>query len=203
METELINASHNFKPEKITQFRDGQSEDCIVTLYIVGSDDIYEKPLRDLRLFFTDPDIEAKVVNDSTELIFSTSDKMLKMLGIDYKWAIEPVRGKKYGRLGRLLGENVETVKTDEDKPKAEKKPRSTATFSVAIGMQNGKGIVENIRTFSGKEKECVAFLNKEYSQDQLRSFFTANNVFAFVKEGEEPEWKTKQQLVEEGVFEL
>ena len=202
METELINASHNFKPEKIAQFRDGQSEDCTVTLYIVDSDSIYEKPLRDLRLFFTDPDIEAKVVNDSTELIFSTNDKMLKMVGIDYKWAIEPVRGKKYGRLGRLLGENVETVKTEE-KVKTEKAPRSAATFSVAIGMQNGAGVVENIRTFTGKEKECVAFLNKEYSQDQLRSFFTANNVFVFVKEGDEPVWKTKQQLVDEGVFEL
>ena len=145
---ELINASHNFKPTFIQQFKANQDENVSVDLYLPKSSLVFTYPLKDFRLFFTDSNIEAAVTDNDEELIFMTADKTLKMVGIDYKWAIEPVRGKKYGRLIRLLSENVDTIAVE--KPvKSKTKTSSTKMYYVEIATCEND-VISDIKPFSG-----------------------------------------------------
>lgn len=192
MDEIFIDAKKRLGPNAIEQFRNGQADDTIVTMFVDTTQSIFEKPMKDFREFFEEDEIEQAVPDNDCVISFMTETKVLQILGLDYLWWIAVVRNKKRRRLEKLFG----TEEKKEPQEKQEKKSFVANTINCRCATIANDELVD-ITVFDGNHKDCVSFVNKEYQMRQLRSRFQAKIIFSI----DCGEWLTFEKLVEKGVF--
>lgn len=210
MDTILIDAKKALKPWHIQQFKENQADDVNVVMYIEHTQAIFERPLKDMRKFFEDEEVEKNVSDDNCVISFMTDAKVLQILGIDYNWWIAVIRGKKYRRLEKLFpdacseepikNQSENLIKPPQERKTSKKRNDSQTIFKCACGIKNGEQI-EDIETFEGTYKETIAFINRQNQIRQIRSFFKAEIVFCVNCDASEKNWFTVNELIEKGVF--
>ena len=199
----VINAVRALKPSHMTQFLAGQSKEQDLDI-VVNNETLFDTvKLEKIQDVFMNEELEKLIASDDDTIQFITGDNILTIAGIDYNWWIAPVRNKKYKRLEKLFsGEEEKVVNTSE------KKTRTIRQLQVGIATKNDREIT-NIETFSGSTRDCINFINKNYAKRELRSRFADNTVIYFYSGDDtiiftnidSSEWKTFEQLQEEGVI--
>lgn len=148
-----------------------------------------------LRSIFEDDEVEAKVENVNQLALFGLdSATVMRFLKQDYFWFF-----KKPRRLNSLFAAEVK------------EKPKKQAPVEVRINIACGTkkdGKIENIECLTGNEKELVNFINEQYTNRLLRSFFKDEIVFNIAYESEEElndegMWFTFDELKEGGIIEV
>ena len=199
----VINAIKALKPSHMTQFLTGQSKEQDLDI-VVNNETLFDTvKLEKIQDWFINEELEKLIASYDDTIQFITGDNILTIAGIDYTWWIAPVRNKKYKRLEKLFsGEEGKVANTSE------KKTRTTRQLQVGIATKNDKEIT-NIETFNGSIRDCINFINKNYAKRELKSRF-ADNTVIYIYSGDETidftnidssEWKTFEQLQEEGVI--
>lgn len=199
----VINAIRALKPSHMTQFLAGQSKEQDLDI-VVNNETLFDTvKLEKIQDVFMNEELEKLIASDDDTIQFITGDNILTIAGIDYTWWIAPVRNKKYKRLEKLFsGEEGKVANTSE------KKTRTTRQLQVGIATKNDKDIT-NIETFNGSTRDCINFINKNYAKRELRNRFAGNTVI-YIYSGDDTidftnidssEWKTFEQLQEEGVI--
>lgn len=199
----LIDGKKKLKPTHIDEFKQGLNDDTVITMYIDQLDVFFQKKLKDMQDFFKDESIEANVQSDECVITFLGESNALEILGIDYKWWIAPVRGKKYARLNKLFNlEQDFSQKVDKaDKPAKQ----SNIIYKCACGIKKDN-VVTDIEKFEGTQKEMTAFVNKLFARNQVRTFFRGVIVFCVNYKYESDlddinNWFTLSELSDKGVF--
>ena len=193
----LIDGKKKLKFENIEEFKQGLTDDTVVSMYIDQLDIFFQKSLKDMKDFFTDESIESKVQDDNCVITFLGGSNALEILGIDYKWWIAPVRKKKYARLNKLFG-------LEQDKQEQNVK-QSNIIYKCACGIKKDN-VVTDIEKFEGIQKEMTAFVNKLFARNQIRTFFRGVIVFCVNYKYDSDlddinNWFTLSELSEKGVF--
>lgn len=76
-------------------------------------------------------------------------------------------------------------------------------SYIIYSGIFN-KGKIENILSFKGNKKEVLEFMNKNYQRNEIICYFQNQSVFCFDEDIKNlNNWKTINQLVEEGIIEI
>lgn len=150
---------------------------------------------QELRSIFEDDEVAAKVENVSQLALFGLdSATVMRFLKQDYFWFF-----KKPRRLNSLFAAEV------KEKPK--KQTPVEVRINIACGTKKD-GKIENIECLTGNEKELVNFINEQYTNRLLRSFFKDEIVFNIAYESEEElndegMWFTFDELKEGGIIEV
>ena len=151
--------------------------------------------IQGLRSVFEDDEIAAKVENVEQLALFGLdSAVVMRFLKQDYFWFY-----KKPRRLNSLFSVEV------KEKPK--KQAPTELSINIACGTKkNGK--IENIEYLTGNEKDIVRFINEQYTERLLRSFFKDRIVFNIAYESKEEledqdMWFTFDELKEGGIIEV
>lgn len=156
-----------------------------------------------LHTIFKDPLVHEAIeaFGPQTEIsIVATSATML-ILGEDVLWWTKTQR--KFNQLFVLseqsakLGMHKETVKR--------RASADNTTYKLAVGIRKDNSIAD-IETFEGNQKQMRDFVNKMFQRNYLRSFGKCTTVFCINYTFEDElndvnNWKTMQQLIDEGVF--
>lgn len=190
---QIIKAKKTLNASKIQAFKENEESNDVVQLYIEASSFLSERPLKDLRKFFEDENVENAIQSDDDIVAFIMEDKILECTGFDIRWWIAPCRKKKYSRLNRLFDE------------KSEVKPIKQSTIKCTVA-NIVDGNISNIQTFEDEPKALIATLNKLYMQDTLRTKFNSTLKFCFDETADINDvasYKTFQELVDAGVFVL
>ena len=151
--------------------------------------------LQELRSIFEEDEIAEKVEQvDNLALVGLDSGTIMTFLAKDYFWYFKRPR-----RLNSLFAAEVK------------EKPKKQAPVEVRINIACGTkkdGKIENIECLTGNEKELVNFINEQYTNRLLRSFFKDRIVFNIAYESEEElndegMWFTFDELKEGGIIEV
>ena len=68
--------------------------------------------------------------------------------------------------------------------------------------LENDK--VENIKSFKGTKKEVIEFMNKNYTRNEIITYFNNKSVFCFKENIKDlSNWKTLEQLINENIITL
>lgn len=195
-ETIIIDAKHKLGYKAMSEFMSGQDPNTTVTMYIDSSEKIFERPIRNMRLFFEDQKVEEQVTSDDCVISFITDTRVLEIIGLDFTWWIAMVRGKKYRRLDKLFN-------APEKKEKVESAGQEI--YKCACGIKRNS-VVTDIEKFEGTQKDMVAFVNKIFAKIQIKSMFKANVVFCVNYKYDDDlndanNWFTMHELCNKGVF--
>ena len=192
----LIDARKHFTNKDISSFKTGLNESDLVDILLEKANIALTLKVENLKTFFTDDSI-AQYINDDNEIIsFVCNDNCLQFAGQDYKWYTATVRNKPFARLDKLF--EVAEVKTEK---RVKKETDNNKFIKVGIATLTDEKY-ENVSIFEGTKQQCIAFINKEYAIREIRSRF-AENTRVCIQPGENPEWKTLDELALEGVIEL
>ena len=195
-ETTVIDAKHKLSYKFIQQFMAGQDPNTTVTMYIDSSEKIFERPIRNMRLFFEDQKAEEQITSECCVISFITDTRVLEIAADDFFWWTAIVRGVKYKRLDKLFN-NVEKKDVIESvKPEI---------YKVACGIKKDS-VVTEIEKFEGNKKDTTAFVNKIFAKMQIKSMFKANVVFCVNYKYDDDlndanNWLTMYELCDKGVF--
>lgn len=193
----VIDASKKLGQNSMREFVRDQSDDTLVTMFIEPQEVMFEKPISHMRKFFEDELIESVVDNDECVISFITDTKLLRIVGLDYRWWIAVVRNKKYRRLDRLFA----TESNDKIEIKQEKQSK-IETHMCKVANATEDGYLDDVAEFIGNMKDMIAFINKEYQIRQIRSFFKAKVMYCIDEDETNAEsWHSYEDLVERGVF--
>lgn len=202
--SKLIDATKALNANAINEFKANHDDNAIVTMYIDGSEYVFEETLTNMRKFFENEDIEKLITNDCVIYFMykHTDDIILKIAGIDYTWWIAPYRKKKYGRLKILFNDEInETIK--ETKQKIIK----VDNLHKCMIVKPKDDELQIVATFEGKMKDLLIFVNKQRQLDLLKTFFKSDLLFAFDYQDDitldKSNFKSYEELVNEGVFVL
>lgn len=198
----FIDGKKCLNANSIKAFIENENTNNIVQMFIEDTAFLLERPLKDLRSFFEDENVENAITNDDVVISFILNDKILQILGIDYRWWIAPYRRKKYGRLNQLFDTNV--VKQEKSK----QSNRQMICCATAIIENN---VVSDIKEYEDEPKNLIPILNKEYTKNVLQTRFKPTLKFCFnYKAGDNgldiydaANYKSFEELVNEGVFVL
>lgn len=201
----VIDAKKRLGPNSIQKFKENQSDDTNVVMYIEDTEMFFERPLKEMRSFFEDESVEQAVLNDDCVISFITDEKILTILGLDFNWWIAVVRNKKYRRLDKLFGEQVVEKEQKKERQKKEKIDAFQSLYKCACANLDN-GVLKDIETFEGSYKDMIIFINKANAMKLMRSFFKASVVFCInYSEDKDLEnvdnWFTVEELKEKGVF--
>ena len=150
---------------------------------------------QELRSIFEDDEVAAKVENVRQLALFGfDSATVMRFLKQDYFWYFKRPR-----RLNSLFAAEV------KEKPK--KQTPVEVRINIACGTKKD-GKIENIECLTGNEKELVNFINEQYTNRLLRSFFKDRIVFNIAYESEEElndegMWFTFDELKDGGIIEV
>lgn len=209
MDTILIDAKKAFKRWHLQQFEENQTDDVNVVMYIEPTQVIFERPLKDMRKFFEDEEVEKNVPDDNCVISFITETKVLQILGIDFNWWIAVVRNKKYRRLDRLFSkEKIEEQQTQETSERQKKEKNIVVDemiYKCACGIKKDNEVVD-IEKFEGTKKDMICFVNRLFQKNQIRSMFKAVVVFCINYKFDSDlndinNWFTLNELYDKGVF--
>ena len=148
-----------------------------------------------LRSIFEDDEVAAKVENVRQLALFGLDSAVtMRFLKQDYFWYFKRPR-----RLNSLFAAEV------KEKPK--KQTPVEVRINIACGTKKD-GKIENIECLTGNEKELVNFINEQYTNRLLRSFFKDKIVFNIAYESEEElndegMWFTFDELKDGGIIEV
>ena len=195
-ETIIIDAKHKLGYKAMNEFMAGQDPNTTVTMYIDSSEKIFERPIRNMRLFFEDQKVEEQVTSDDCVISFITDTRVLEIIGLDFTWWIAMVRGKKYRRLDNLFN-------APEKKEKVENVGQEI--YKCACGIKRNS-VVTDIEKFEGTKKDMIVFVNKIFAKMQIKSMFKANVVFCVNYKYDDDlndanNWFTMYELCNKGVF--
>ena len=195
-ETIIIDAKHKLGYKAMNEFMSGQDPNTTVTMYIDSSEKIFERPIRNMRLFFEDQKVEEQVTSDDCVISFITDTRVLEIIGLDFTWWIAMVRGKKYRRLDKLFNAQEKKEKVESAGPE---------TYKCACGIKRNS-VVTDIEKFEGTQKDMIAFVNKIFAKIQIKSMFKANVVFCVNYKYDDDlndanNWFTMHELCNKGVF--
>ena len=196
MDETIIDAKRKLNYKFMQKFILGQDPNATVTMYIDSSEKIFERPLKNIRLFFEDQKVEEQVTSDDCVISLITDIRVLEFTGFDFNWWIAMIRGKKYHRLDRLFNAPEKKEKIDDEKPEV---------YKVACGIKKDS-VVTEIEKFEGNKKDTTAFVNKIFAKMQIRSMFKANVVFCVNYKYDDDlndanNWLTMHELCDKGVF--
>ena len=182
--------SNLFDTEQVALVRIKFVDNDIVTEQIIAN-----KTNQELRSMFEDDEVAGKVEHiDNLALIGLDNGTTMTFLKQDYFWYFKRPR-----RLNSLFATEVK------------EKPKKQAPVEVRINIACGTkkdGKIENIECLTGNEKELVNFINEQYTNRLLRSFFKDRIVFNIAYESEEElndegMWFTFDELKEGGIIEV
>lgn len=182
--------SNLFDTEQVAFVQVKFVDDDIVTKQIIAN-----KTYQELRSIFEDDEVAGKVEQiDNLALIGLDNGTTMTFLKQDYFWFF-----KKPRRLNSLFATEV------KEKPK--KQAPAELKINIACGTKKD-GKIENIEYLTGNEKELVKFINEQYANRLLRSFFKDKIVFNIAYESEEElndedMWFTFDELKEGGIIEV
>lgn len=195
-ETTIIDAKRKLSYKFIQKFMTGQDPNTTVTMYIDSSEKIFERPLKNMRLFFEDQKAEEQITSECCVISFITDTRVLEIAADDFFWWTAMVRGVKYRRLDKLFN-------TEEKKEKVENV--GPEIYKVACGIKKDS-VVTDIEKFEGNKKDVTAFVNKIFAKMQIKSMFKANIVFCVNYKydsdlDDADNWFTMYELCNKGVF--
>lgn len=198
-----INAEKALNNENMREFLSNlfdTEQVALVQIKFVGNDIatkqiIANKMNQELRSMFEDDEIAGKVEQiDNLALIGLDNGTTMTFLKQDYFWYFKRPR-----RLNSLFATEV--------KEKPQKQTPVEVRINIACGTKKD-GKIENIECLTGNEKELVNFINEQYTNRLLRSFFKDRIVFNIAYESEEElndegMWFTFDELKEGGIIEV
>lgn len=197
-EQTVINAEKSLNNEKMKEFLSNLLDTEQVALVETDTPDgdiLSTVSIQGLRSVFEDDEVAAKVENVKQLALFGLdSAVVMRFLNQDYFWFY-----KKPRRLNSLFAVEV------KEKPK--KQVPTELSINIACGTKkNGK--IENIEYLTGNEKDIVRFINEQYTERLLRSFFKDRIVFNIAYESKEEledqdMWFTFDELKEGGIIEV
>lgn len=222
-----IDARNMLIKDKLDEFRHAiGKEDCELTLQFVDDESInIDGKLSTMREFFENSIVEEtiNVLGKKCEIEIVTKEPepeiYLVFLGSDV-WAwIKPLNGEKYVRLNSLFKKPRKKWGDYEPEPernqharesltkeriRKEKKADQT-TYKLAVGIRKDNSVTD-IETYEGNQKGMKDFVNTLYARNMLRSFGRCISVFCVNYKYEDDlndinNWKTLQELEDEGVF--
>ena len=197
-EQTIINAEKALNNENMKEFLSNliDAEQIALVDCDVSEDFILSTALiQDIRSIFEDDEVAAKVENIQQLALFGlNSGTTMTFLKQDYFWYFKRPR-----RLNSLFATEIK------------EKPKKQAPLEVRINIACGTkkdGKIENIECLTGNEKELVNFINEQYTNRLLRSFFKDRIVFNIAYESEEElndegMWFTFDELKDGGIIEV
>lgn len=197
-EQTVINAEKSLNNEKMKEFLSNLLDTEQVALVETDTPDgdiLSTVSIQGLRSVFEDDEIAAKVENVKQLALFGLdSAVVMRFLKEDYFWFY-----KKPRRLNSLFATEV------KEKPK--KQVPTELSINIACGTKKD-GKIENIEYLTGNEKDIVRFINEQYTERLLRSFFKDRIVFNIAYESKEEledqdMWFTFDELKEGGIIEV
>ncbi len=200
---EFIN-KHTNKNSEVEVIFDGDDEPC------------YKTTVENIQNVWMEQSLEDKV-NEKGETVdvtlLSSEDIAYVMIGLDITWWRASYRRKPLGRLLQLFVPPVDAVKRTEEQRNADakatistgRKVATEVTAKLACGVRKDTNITD-VETFEGNPKDMKVFINKYLARNHLRSFGRAITVFCvnYKYDGDLNDidnWKTFDELVEQGVF--
>ena len=195
-ETTIIDAKHKLSYKFIQKFMAEQDPNTTVTMYIDSSEKIFERPLKNMRLFFEDQKAEEQITSECCVISFITDTRVLEIAADDFLWWTAIVRGVKYKRLDKLFNDVEKKDIIESAKPEI---------YKVACGIKKDS-VVTDIEKFEGSKKDTTAFVNKIFAKMQIKSMFKANIVFCVNYKYDDDlndanNWFTMYELCDKGVF--
>lgn len=193
----IINAEKSLNNEKMTEFLSKVDNSSSIILLDFNDIDnvIADIKTDDIRSIFTDDNVAKKVEDcEKLSLISIDDDVELMFLKQDYFWFFNKPR-----RLNSLF--------STETKQKSVKQEPVEIRLNIACGTKKD-GKIENIEYLTGNDKDIVRFINEQYCERLLKSFFKDKIVFNIAyssKEELEDEsmWFTFDELKEGGIIEV
>ena len=193
----IINAEKSLNNEKMTEFLSKVDDNSSIVLLDFNDIDnvIADIKTDDIRTIFTDDNVAKKVEDcEKLSLISIDDDVELMFLKQDYFWFFNKPR-----RLNSLF--------STETKQKSVKQEPVEIRLNIACGTKKD-GKIENIEYLTGNDKDIVRFINEQYCERLLKSFFKDKIVFNIAyssKEELEDEsmWFTFDELKEGGIIEV
>lgn len=193
----IINAEKSLNNEKMTEFLSKVDNNSSIILLDFNDIDnvIADIKTDDIRTIFTDDNVAKKVEDcEKLSLISIDDDVELMFLKQDYFWFFNKPR-----RLNSLF--------STETKQKSVKQEPVEIRLNIACGTKKD-GKIENIEYLTGNDKDIVRFINEQYCERLLKSFFKDKIVFNIAyssKEELEDEsmWFTFDELKEGGIIEV
>lgn len=204
---QLIDAKGKLNHGKIKKFIISANPEIVVNVpeanvdYTLTGESANEK----IKSFFNDKEIAEEIRTCSKDLLIQfhnvTDNTLLEFQKIDYTYWTKP------GRLEKLLGEDAPTDAPVEEKPaKKERAPKAQIQIPVAVAVRDANGVVSEVETFTGNQKEVVSFLNTHAGELQVKFFEKKTVVYNIAYQSPEEledlgNWFTFDELVEAGVF--
>ena len=215
----LIECKKDLKPHWIEEFKTRVNDETAdVTVLFDGKEDFGAYSISNLRSIF-ESDWLASVVGDNRKLgiNFVANEVCLSFCGDDFLWWTKTLRGKKFARLDELFGivparqenyvEHDETLRNEKARASLAKTQRKAddSTYRIACGIKRDNTVVD-IEKFEGTQKQMRDFVNKLFSRNYVRTFGKGVTVYCVNWQYDADlddldNWKTLNQLTEEGVF--
>ena len=144
-----------------------------------------------------------------TEIEIVAASATMLILGEDVLWWTKTQR--KFNQLFALTQEQREADRNQSAKLGLHKETIQrrasidNSTYKLAVGIRKDNSIVD-IEAFEGNQKQMKDFVNKMFQRNHLRSFGRCMTVFCVNYKFDDDlndinNWKTMQELVDEGVF--
>lgn len=204
---QLIDAKGKLNHGKIKKFILSANPEIVVNIpeanvdYTLTGESANEK----IKSFFNDKETAEEIRTCSKDLLIQfhnvTDNTLLEFQKIDYTYWTKP------GRLEKLLGEDAPIDTPVEEKPvKKERVPKAQIQIPVAVAVRDANGVVSEVETFTGNQKEVVSFLNTHAGELQVKFFEKKTVVYNIAYQSPEEledlgNWFTFDELVEAGVF--
>lgn len=174
----MIDAKNSLSNKYMTDFmKTGKADDPLI---IMIGNKTKECTYGTLQQFFRDQEFRNE--NPDEEIQIIAIDEVLCILVSDYQyWHTEK-------RVAKLFGTKIPEKTT----------VTTNANFTIGIAFYENGEIAEE-KYFTGSEKECVDWINKEYKIYAIKSFFKKDIVFKIDKD----DWKSIDEYISEGRFKI
>lgn len=200
---QIIDAKKCLNRSKLEEFINAMNGVDESLDFVFKEDDTIKFPgrLSTLHTIFKDPLVHETIeaFGPKTEIsVIATSATML-ILGEDVLWWTKTQ--KKFNQLFVL---NQKQQEADKNTVKHRSTTNNTI-YKFAVGIRKDNSVTD-VETFEGNQKQMIDFVNKMFQRNHLRSFGKCTTVFCINYTFEDElndvnNWKTMQQLIDEGVF--
>lgn len=210
---QIIDAKKCLNHDKLEAFLNAMNGVDESLEFVFKDDDTIKFPghASSLHTIFKDPLVHEAIeaFGPKCEISIIATSSIMLILGEDVLWWTKTQR--KFNQLFVLDREQQEADRNQSAKLSMHKETvkRRTSTdattYKLAVGIKKDNSITD-IETFEGNQKQMRDFVNKMFQRNQLRSFGRCITVFCINYKFEDElndvnNWKTMQELIDEGVF--